>query len=84
MPQHKSCKKRMFTSEEQRIRNRAFRTTMRTAIKDVRAEESKEAALSKLRKAEQVLDKAARAGLIHRNKAARYKSRLAMQVNKLG
>ena len=84
MPQHKSCKKRMVTSEEQRIRNRAFRTTMRSAIKAVRAEQSKEAALGKLRQAEQVLDKAASFGLIHRNRAARHKSRLAIQVNKLG
>lgn len=84
MPQHKSCKKRMITSEEQRSRNRAFRTTMRSAIKAVRTEQSKEAALGKLRKAEQVLDKAAGLGLIHRNKAARDKSRLAIRVNKLG
>ncbi|MBD3401250.1 30S ribosomal protein S20 [candidate division GN15 bacterium] len=83
MPNHKSCEKRMRTSEKQRVRNRAFRSQLRAAIKDVRSESNKEEAAKKLESAKQILDKAASKGLIHPRNADRNKSRLAMYVNKL-
>ena len=84
MPQHKSCRKRVKTSELQRLRNRAYRTTLRNAVKAVRTEENKEAAIVKLHEAERLLDKAASRRLIHSRNADRSKSRLASYVKKLG
>ncbi|HUV31183.1 MAG TPA: 30S ribosomal protein S20 [Acidobacteriota bacterium] len=84
MPVHKSCKKRVRTSEEQRQRNRAFRSRMRNVVKAVRTETSKEEAAKKLREAISMLDQAASLKLIHRGHANRHKSRLASFVNKLG
>ena len=84
MPSHKSCVKRMRISEGERARNRAFRSRLRQAIKDVRAESSREAALKKLTAATSIIDRAASAGLIHKRTASRNKSRLAQFVAKLG
>ena len=83
MPNHKSCEKRMKQSENNRTRNRAYRSRLRAALKDVRTETNKEEALKKLKTAGQVLDKAASYGLIHKKNAARNKSRLTLYVNKL-
>jgi small subunit ribosomal protein S20 len=84
MPQHKSCKKRMRTSEEERLRNRAFRSQLRTVMKEVRTEQNKDEAAKKLREAIIVIDKAASYGLIHKRNADRNKSRLTLHVNRLG
>ena len=84
MPNHKSCEKRMRSSEASRQRNRAFRSRMRAAIKDVRNENNKEEALKKFRVAAGLLDQASAKHLIHRKNADRNKSRLAAVVNKLG
>lgn len=84
MPSHKSCKKRMKTSEAERLRNRAFRTTLRNAVKEVRLETSKEEAVKKLKVAIQILDRAAGRRLLHRKTVDRSKSRLVKLVNKLG
>ncbi len=83
MPNHKSCAKRMKTSEKERIRNRAFRTTLRVAIKELRSETNKEEATKKYHSVAQILDKAASYHLIHRKNADRNKSRLAHFVNRL-
>ena len=84
MPSHKSCAKRMKTSENQRQRNRAFRSQMRSAVKALRTEDNKEQALKKLQEATSLLDQAAAKHLIHKKNADRNKSRLASMVNKLG
>ena len=73
----------MRTSEEERVRNRALRSQLRSAIKEVRTETNKEEALKKLRTATAFLDKAAGYGLIHKRNADRNKSRLALFVQKL-
>jgi small subunit ribosomal protein S20 len=67
----------MRQSARARERNRQQRATLRTAVKRVRAAESKDAAAPALRTAETLLDRAARKRLIHPNAAARLKSRLA-------
>jgi small subunit ribosomal protein S20 len=73
MPNIASAKKNMRKSRAAAVRNRAQRSALRTALKKARAEgaapESVTAAIS-------LLDRAARKGLIHRNLAARHKSRL--------
>jgi small subunit ribosomal protein S20 len=74
----------MRTSAKERMRNRAMRTRLRAAIKEVKTETEKEAAVKKLREATQIIDKAASKGLIHKKNADRSKSRLTILVNKLG
>lgn len=84
MPSHKSNFKRMKTSAKERERNRAYRSRLRAAVKEVRTETSKEEASKKLNEAFRLLDRAAARGLIHKSTAARNKSRLALAINKLG
>lgn len=81
MPQHKSTIKRVRQNKKIYTRNAQARSTMRTAIKDVRKATAKEEASSALIKAISEVDRAANRGLIHRNTAARYKSRLTRFVN---
>lgn len=84
MPNHKSCEKRIKTSLKERERNRAFRSRLRAALKDVRSATNKDEAMKKLKEATTVLDKAASYGLIHWKNADRNKSRLSLFVQKLG
>lgn len=84
MPNHKSCAKRVKTSEAARNRNRALRSSLRAAIKAVRTETNKEEAQKKLKTVCITLDKAAGHRLIHKKNADRNKSRLAHFVQKLG
>lgn len=86
MPNIKSAIKRVKTSDEHRAHNATVKSTMRTSVKNVEAalannevEAAKEALLTAAKK----LDKAASKGLIHKNAAARKKSRLAKQLNSL-
>ncbi|MBN1212453.1 MAG: 30S ribosomal protein S20 [candidate division Zixibacteria bacterium] len=83
MPSHKSCKKRVKTSEKERVRNRAVRSQLRSVLKDVQTASVKEEAVQKLKEATILLDKAASRGLIHKKNADRNKSRLTRKVNKL-
>lgn len=83
MPNHKSNYKRMRTNEKARQNNRGFRSRLRAVLKEVRTEESKEAAIKKLHEAESLLDKAAAKGIIHTKNASRNKSRLNHFVQKL-
>jgi len=64
-------------------RNRAQRSALRTALKRVRSATTSDQAAQAYRAAAQLLDRAARKGLIHDNNAARHKSRLAAAVRKL-
>ena len=84
MPNHKSCAKRVKTSEAERLRNRAFRSRLRQAIKDVRTATAREEATTSLKAATSLIDKAARYGLIHKKTAARNKSRLTKHVSQMG
>ena len=60
--------------------NRAQRSALRTALKRVRSAGTKQEAASAYAAAVRLLDRAARKGLIHKNNAARNKSRLARYV----
>lgn len=83
MPQHQSAAKRVRQSAKRRERNRQQRSRMRTLLKKVRAATTKEEALPLLNKTKAYLDRLATKGLIHKNKAANYKSALEKQVNSL-
>ncbi len=74
MPNIKSAKKDLRKSRAAAIRNRAQRSALRTAVKKAR---TTGAADTDRLSAVSLLDRAARKGLIHRNTAARQKSRLA-------
>jgi small subunit ribosomal protein S20 len=77
VPRIDSAKKNMRKSRAANIRNRAQRASLRTALKVAKSEtatpEQKSSAVS-------LLDRAARKGLIHRNTAARHKSRMSKKV----
>jgi len=79
MPQHKSSKKRLRQSAKANARNRATRSQVNTATKKVLSAVSG-AAAEALEKAYSVLDKAVKRGVIHKNKAANQKSRLAKKA----
>ena len=83
MPQHKSAEKRVRQSEKRRLRNRQHRSRMRTILKKVRGTTDPEQATVLLREAKSYLDRLATKGIIHKNKAAHYKSELDRQVNAL-
>ena len=83
MPKIKSAKKAMRQARTRTIRNKAQRSALRTAVKHVRAATTAAAATQAYALAAQLLDRAARKGLIHRNNAARHKSRLAALLKKL-
>lgn len=74
MPQQKSAKKRVKTGLRNQERNRAARSTLRTNLKRM-AEPTEGDRDATLREHQSVLDRAVKGGLIHRNKAARLKSR---------
>jgi small subunit ribosomal protein S20 len=74
VPNIASAKKNMRKTRAATVRNRAQRAALRTALKKAKAPDA--TAASKLA-AIKLLDRAARKGLVHRNNAARHKSRLA-------
>ena len=83
MPNIKSAKKRVVIAEQARQHNVAARSKMRTLVKNVQkivAAGDKAAAKAAFIKAESVLDRSACKGLIHKNKAARAKSKLSALV----
>jgi small subunit ribosomal protein S20 len=84
MPNHKSAEKRVRQNEKRRDVNRNNRGRLRTSIRKLRAalttgdastvQELLPATIS-------TIDKAVQKGVLHRNAAARYKSRLTTRVN---
>jgi small subunit ribosomal protein S20 len=83
---HKSALKRARQNEVRRAINTSDKTRVKTVVKDVRAaidEGAGDKAKESLIKAVSILQKTASKGVIHRKKASRKISRLALQVNKL-
>jgi small subunit ribosomal protein S20 len=79
----KSAKKRAKQSEVRRARNASARSMVRTTVKKViKAIDANDqtAAAAALQAAAPVLDRYAARGLIHKNKAARHKSRLTARI----
>jgi small subunit ribosomal protein S20 len=83
MAHHKSAIKRIRTNERDRQRNRHYKTLLKTSLKKVRSAENKEEAEALYRQTESILDKLVNKGIIHKNKAANQKSKLAVFVNQL-
>lgn len=82
MANHKSALKRARQSEVRRLRNKAYKTRVRGAVKAVRAAEPGKAA-EQLPGAVAIIQKTASKGVIHPNQAARKVSRLARLVNRV-
>jgi small subunit ribosomal protein S20 len=82
---NKSALKRIKTSAVRTARNRRIKSTVKTAIKNLQETAAKkpEEARESLIKAQKTLDKAVSKGVLHKNNAARKKSRLAKKINAL-
>jgi small subunit ribosomal protein S20 len=79
VPNIKSAKKRVLTTERNRLRNQAYKSAIRTAVKKVLEVTPKAKAADvrpHLDKAYSLIDRAVLKGILHKNTAARYKSRL--------
>jgi len=87
MPNHKSSEKRVRQSEKRRAINRGHRTKVRNYIKKLRSAldaGEKQQVDQILPEAISVIDKSVQKGVLHKNAAARYKSRLTVQANQAG
>ena len=83
MANHKSSIKRIRANEKKRLENRYYSKTMRNALRDIRAIEDKNEAMQKLSAMTSMIDKLAKMGLIHKNKASNLKSGIQVYINKL-
>jgi len=82
MPNNAAAEKRMRQEKKRRLRNRMVKSTVKTQITKARqAIASGAEAQEAVRAAVSELDRAAKKGVIHRNNAARRKSRLMKQLN---
>ncbi|WP_297565180.1 30S ribosomal protein S20 [uncultured Arcanobacterium sp.] len=82
----KSQKKRIKTNEKRRLRNKSYKSELKTLVRKTReaiAAKDPETAEAALRLAGRKLDKAVSKGVIHKNQAANRKSKLAKQVDAL-
>jgi small subunit ribosomal protein S20 len=84
MPNHKSAEKRVRQNERRRLINRSNRTQLRSSLKKLRGaldggDPKKITALLPATVSE--IDKAVQKGALHRNAAARHKSRLTVRAN---
>ena len=85
MPNNPSAAKRMRQEQKRRSHNRSIKSLVKTQINKARqaiaSNASAETAQEAVRVAASALDRAAKKGVIHRNNAARRKSRLMKQLN---
>ena len=77
MANHQSAKKRIKSSEKKKLQNRYQLKSARTFVKKLRATETKEEAVELYKKVSSMIDKLAKNNVIHKNKAANNKSKLA-------
>jgi small subunit ribosomal protein S20 len=83
MANHSATKKDVRQSSKRNERNRYYGKTTRNAIRDIKAIDTKKDATAELPKVESMIDKLAKKGTIHKNKAANLKSKLAKKINAL-
>ncbi|MGI6038068.1 MAG: 30S ribosomal protein S20 [Limnochordia bacterium] len=83
MPNTKSAAKRVKVTAKKTLRNRQIKSTIRTAIRRYREaldSGNQTEAVTALERAFSRMDKAVNKGVIHKNKAARLKSRLSKRL----
>ena len=83
MANHLSAIKRIRQNEKRRLHNRYYARTMRNALKDFRSISVKKDAEEKFPGMVSLIDKLVKKNIIHKNKAANLKSKLAKQVSTL-
>lgn len=83
MANHKSSVKRIRETEKRRLHNRFYAKVTRSAVKKLRMSNDKAEATALLPKVSSMLDRLAKRGVIHKNKAANLKSKLTKGVNKM-
>lgn len=81
MANHKATKKDVRQSAKRRDHNRYYGKTTRNAIRDQKALTDVEAIAKGLPGVESLIDKLAKRGVIHKNKAANLKRKLALRLN---
>lgn len=81
MPNIKSAIKRVEVTERNRKRNVAVKSEVKTLSKKVEGTQEKAKAQEALKQAVAAIDSAVSKGVLHKNTAARKKSRLAKKVN---
>ena len=84
MANHKATKKDTRQAEKRRERNKYYGKTTRNAIRELRDVKDKKGATDKMPETVAMIDKLAKRGIIHKNKAANLKSKLAKKINKIG
>jgi small subunit ribosomal protein S20 len=83
MANHQATKKDMRQAAKRRERNKYYGKTTRNAIRDIKAVEDKAAAGKDLPEVISMIDKLAKRGVIHKNKASNLKSKLTKRINTL-
>lgn len=83
MAHHKSAKKRIRQADKRKLHNRYYGKTTRNMVKTLRETTNKAEAQKQLPAVFSQVDRLAKRGIIHRNKAANLKSSLAKHVNSL-
>jgi len=83
MAYHQSAKKRIRQSEIRREKNRYYAKTQRNAVKKMHSITDKEVLATETPKVISMIDKLAKKNVIHKNKAANLKSKLAKHINSL-
>ncbi len=81
MANHKATKKDVRQAEKRRDRNRYYGKTTRNAIRDLKASADATAYGESLPTVISMVDKLAKTGVIHKNKASNLKSKLARKAN---
>ena len=84
MANHKSSIKRIRQTKKRTLHNRYYAKTMRNAVRKLRAMTDKDEAVKLYPSVQKMLDKLAKTNVIHKNKAANLKSKLAKYIKKLG
>jgi len=83
MANHKDALKRIRQAEKRRLHNRYYAKNMRNEVKKFRALTDKSQAEAQLPKIYSIIDRVARRGIIHKNKAANLKSKMTKHTAKL-
>jgi small subunit ribosomal protein S20 len=83
MAHHKSAKKRIRSSERKKAVNKMTDSKIKTVIKKTLATDKKEELEVLYKEAIAILDKGTSKGRLHKNNAARKKSRLTKHLNKV-
>ena len=83
MANHQSALKRIRQSETRKLRNRYYAKTMRNAVRKFRTLSDKKEAQDSLPKLYEMIDRLAKKGIIHKNKAGNIKSGITKYANGL-